>query len=474
MELQYNFNKNNRLKAALLPMYLALYDQSFPEMRPRIDSFLHEITERLEKNGITLIKLPVCRIREEFEQAINRAENEEAHAIITLHLAYSPSLESIDVLTGTKLPVIVMNTTPTYSFDSLQDPDEIMYNHGIHGVQDMCNLLDRNKKHFVIESGHIDHSDIIDRITAHMMSAKMASAMKNGRSGRIGDQFAGMGDFAVEPELLETTLGTSVIQADLSDVAIFLPDENDPEIEAEIEEDNTLFNTDNLDPSIHRQSVMNGLALRRWIEKEKLTAFSLNFSNIDRENSLSVMPFLEISKLMARGIGYAGEGDLLTASLVGALFSVLKDVSFIEMFCPDWKNETVFLSHMGEMNLNLSAGRPNLITMPWRFSDTNSPVIATGCFKQGDAVFVNLAPCGNNSYSLFVAPVTMLPEESGSRFTNNIRGWMKPAIPLTEFLEVFSRKGGTHHSALVYNAAPDIILEFGKMMGWRTHLISKQ
>ena len=93
---------------------------------------------------------------------------------------------------------------------------------------------------------------------------------------------------------------------------------------------------------------------------------------------------------------------------------------------------------------------------------------------QGDAVLVNLAPGRNNSYSLIVAPVRMLPEESDSLFANKIRGWMKPLIPLTDFLEIFSRLGGTHHSALVYNAEPDMILEFGKMMGWRTHLILQQ
>ena len=39
---------------------------------------------------------------------------------------------------------------------------------------------------------------------------------------------------------------------------------------------------------------------------------------------------------MARGIGYAGEGDLFTASLVSSLLSVFPETSFSEMFCPDW------------------------------------------------------------------------------------------------------------------------------------------
>ena len=52
---------------------------------------------------------------------------------------------------------------------------------------------------------------------------------------------------------------------------------------------------------------------------------------------MDTMPFLEISKAMSRGIGYAGEGDLLTAALVGALLAAWPRTTFTEIFCADWK-----------------------------------------------------------------------------------------------------------------------------------------
>lgn len=77
---------------------------------------------------------------------------------------YSPSLQSIDALCRLHVPIIVLDTTETVSFDSMTDPVEIMYNHGIHGVQDMCNLLLRRGKKFFIEAGHFEQSDVIARV----------------------------------------------------------------------------------------------------------------------------------------------------------------------------------------------------------------------------------------------------------------------------------------------------------------------
>ncbi|MDZ7837486.1 MAG: hypothetical protein U5N58_05810 [Actinomycetota bacterium] len=48
----------------------------------------------------------------------------------------------------------------------------------------------------------------------------------------------------------------------------------------------------------------------------------MNFSKINSRSGFPTIPFLEASKAMARGTGYAGEGDIITAALVGALLSL--------------------------------------------------------------------------------------------------------------------------------------------------------
>ena len=93
-------------------------------------------------------------------------------------------------------------------------------------------------------------------------------------------------------------------------------------VEAEMASDRQNFAIEDLDTELHRRATRAGLAVRLWLEKEKLTAFTVNSLAVDKASGLGAIPFLEAGKAMVPGIGYAGEGDVLTTSLVGTLLQV--------------------------------------------------------------------------------------------------------------------------------------------------------
>jgi len=456
----------NKLKVGLLPLYVELYDKYWPEMRTKIDGFHRTITDELSKRGLDVLTVPACRLKPEFEAAVKLFEDEGAVAIVTLHLAYSPSLESINALCRTRLPIIVLDTTEAYDFSYRQDEGEILYNHGIHGVQDLCSLLKRNRKLYFIEAGHWKESDVLDRVVSCVNAAKLANAMRTARVGSIGGSFHGMGDFDVPRDTLRSTIGVETISYDPSQSQYLLAGISDSDIAAEMEFDKINYIVDSIDPNIYKQSIKTCLAVRKWIEKEKLSAFTVNFLAAGSEIGLGTMPFLEASKAMAKGIGYAGEGDVLTAALVGALMSIYPETSFTEMFCPDWKNNSILLSHMGEMNLDLTADKPVLVMKPFPFTDASDTVTALGRFKPGKAVFVNLAPSSDNTYALIVSQVEMLDVEGEDKMKSSIRGWLRPSMNISEFLKQYSIAGGTHHAALVYGGNIREIKIFAEIMGW--------
>ena len=433
----------------LLPLYVALYDEAVPELRPHVEAHCEDVRTALEGAGLTVVAAPICRVAAEFEQAVADFEQAGVDAILTVHLAYSPSLEAENALSRTELPLIMLDTTPSETFDEDTDPGELMFNHGIHGVQDLCNRLVRRGKRFDIHAGHLTGSDVLARVRHSVEAAAIVRALRSARVGLVGEVFDGMGDFRVDFDDLRTDLGPTVVRADAGlPMASEIPQSD---VESELAGDRERFDADPEAWEAHRDSVRAGLALRSWVAENELTALTVNFlAAAPSHPMLPVMPFVECSTLMARGIGYAGEGDVLTAALVSALMRVFPDTTFTEMFCPDWRGDAVFLSHMGEVNYRVTEGRPVLRRLPFPYTDAADPSVAYATLRGGRATMVNLAPFGAGRYRLTLAPGEMRVVRKPNRLASLMNGWFRPERGLVPFLEEFSRGGGTHHSALVY------------------------
>ena len=441
------------MKIGLLPFYLSLYDKIVPEIGPGVRQFADRITEALQARGLEVVQSPACRLKNEFAEAVNFFETSGCEAIATLHLAYSPSLESIGPLSSTALPLVIIDTTPEFEFIA---PDHIMANHGIHGVQDFCNLLLRYRKPFLISAGHWEHSDVLDRAAKQLRSAGMAWRITHSKVGKVGGDFDGMGDFRVP----NGTFGMQIVNYTPQ------PAPTEVEIKAELALDKERFDwAPCVSDGNIRRTLDASLKIRKWIEREKLDAFTIAFPGINRGDGWDTVPFLECSKAMARGIGYAGEGDVLTAAVTGCLAGVFPETSFTEMFCPDWKCNRIFTSHMGEINPAICSAKPNLHEMEYHFSDTGNPVIATGCFKSGKAVLTDLAPGPDGTFKLISAHVTYEAPEGASPASNS--GWFRPDIgSIADFLAEYSRYGGTHHLVCSYDGDMNMIRDWAALMNW--------
>ena len=270
-----------KIKAGLLPLYIKLYDEVVPEIRERLESFYDTIARQIANNGIEVIKNPFCRIKPEFEEAVESFEMNNADVIITIHMAYSPSLESIDALCKTDLPIVVLDTTQTLEFGAGQDSGEIMYNHGIHGVMDLCSMLTRRKKPYAIAAGHYSASNAIERVCGFVRAAACAKALKNAHVGLIGGAFDGMGDFRVSYEELLNKFGIKIEQMNAAKCREIYESLTESEIKAEIEKNAVEFDFDeNVKADEYELSVKSCLALRKYVEMEGLSAYSVNFTQI--------------------------------------------------------------------------------------------------------------------------------------------------------------------------------------------------
>ena len=93
------------------------------------------------------------------------------------------------------------------------------------------------------------------------------------------------------------------------------------------------------------------------------------------------------------------------------------------------------------------------------------------CYRPGKVVYVNLAP-REDTFALILTEGELLDVglERGA-YRNATQGWFKPCKEIRTFLKEFSLAGGTHHSAMIYNADIEELKAFGQMMGFDVTVI---
>jgi len=455
------------MKIGFLPLYIKLYDD-IGTKRDAKKVFYDEVTVMFKERGLEVETVDFCRIKPEFDAAIAGFEKSGVDAIVTWHAAYSPSLESIEVLTKTDLPIIILDSTPTLEFGMQQDPSEIGANHGIHGVMDMCSMLKRYGKTYAIAAGHYKESNVIERVCGLVRAAVAAKKLGTMKVGLVGGAFDGMGDFTVPPEEMKERFGVTVETIPPEKLAEERKSVSKEAIEAEMALDKTRYDfCDDVVAEEYDEYMTSCLALRSYLDREAYTAFSVNFLNVA---GIGTMPFIECCKAMERGLGYAGEGDALTSAFTGAFLSAYPETTFCEIFCPDWKNNMVFLSHMGEMNYRIADGKPYVCRTGSAFVKGTMPYAGYSKMKGGKGVYVNISR-DKDDFQMLLSPCEML-SAGDDNFPRTMRGWLRPTLASTsEFLEALSKNGATHHSTFVYGATLEEIEFFGKLLGLKMVIV---
>lgn len=459
------------MKIGFLPLYIKLYDERTPQYRDRLVPFYEKLATMFEERGLTVVRNSFCRVEEEFKEAVQRFEDEKVDAIVTWHAAYSPSLESIEVLANTELPIVVLDTTETYEFTSTQDPDEVGYCHGIHGVMDMCSMLTRYGKRYAIAAGHYEKSNCIDEACGYVRAAAAARAVKGSKTAIFGEPFKGMGDFTVPAGDYSDIFGVELVTPDNAEVKKYIDAVTEAELEAALLEQKGKY--DFSDGSIiedeYKVSLKTGIALKKYLKDKEISAFTVSFLSVGGDHALPVMPFIACCEAMQEGIGYAGEGDTLTATFVGALLKFYKETNFIEIFCPDWKNHSVYLSHMGETNYAVADIKPEVKRNAVNYTAGINPYSAYTRMKGGKGVFLNICK-DRTGYKLVMADSEMLSVKKDN-FVNAMRGWLKTDKTTAEFLKAISINGATHHSIFVYGATVEEMVFFAETVGLKPVII---
>jgi len=448
-------------KIFLLPLMLEQYDAWIPALRPAQELFLQTVIKFLAHFG-AVTNPGICTTRNGVEAAISQAEVEQSDVIIVVLVSYAPSLIAASALAGTKLPVLILNTTPRAEMGADIETKDYLENHAIHGVQDLASVLHRAGKPYHVVSGPITDKDLAAKTADFISAAQATTQWKKLRVGRVGAGFPDMGDFAIDATTLLLS-GPSRIDIAPAEYQQAWDNAKQASITALIAQYQSEYDVSQVGAECLSLTAHAEIALRDLVSKYSLDALAFSFLIFEHLKN-STMPFVGASRLMAEGVGYAGEADALGASAVAILQKLTGAAGFTEMFCPDWTRNLVLMSHMGESNPQFASSRPKMMEKPFLLGGDSKPGVLLFESEPGPVTLasLNLLSKGALCWVVTEGEIVRTPLYPALDAPHYL---FRPEKTLPDFLTAYSEAGGGHHLTICKGRVMHRITLLGELMG---------
>lgn len=440
----------------LLPQAKVAYIGLSLELYLRTGSKIGEWRAAFERWSNKLAEIADIRYKklvftdEEAAEAAEAIAASGAEIIVLSAVSYTPSMLIVPLIKKLGLPVVIWSTQDSAVIRDGYEPVDLTLNHTVQGIQDVTNVLYQSGIKFSIVTGHWEDEKILKKLAGELAVVRAANAAKNIRVLALGGAFAGMGDFDYDPVELKEKWGPEAVNIEGDEFVEAVKMVDGSAVIRRRQEDLQNFEIDpSLQEAAHLESIRRKIAVENLLAKYECNAFTMNFTRLSYAG-FGQLPFYAINCLMAEGIGYAGEGDVLRAAAMRQLIELTGSANFTEIYTVDFKRDLFFMSHMQECNIAIARKDRKVLLKQMPFWVPGAPDY-TGMFftaEPGDYTLVCITPDRGGGFKMvaFSGNVPDLPVIG----TYNRAYWLfQPSRPVTEVLDDYSIFGGAHHLSAV-------------------------
>ncbi len=437
-----------RPKVGLLGIMQELYDDMLPGITERQGSYAQKIADRLEEAVDVHFHGP-ARNRSDIERQVRRFNDDDLDGIMIVMLTYGPAMRTVRALSENQLPVMLANVQPERTITEEWDMADLTYNQGVHGAQDMANTLLRLgiNAPIISEDWRTDRFQTFVSDWAH--AAQASQSLRDMRLAQFG-QMPGMGDITTNPWAFMHGLGPQIDQLGMGLVEERMQGVSEEAVAEVVAADEERFEIDEaLSDEAHRYAARFQVAIENLLEDEGYEGFSMYFDAVGDDGRFEQLHMLAASNLMAKGYGYAAEGDMPCTSLMAAGHRIAPDAHFTEMYAMDFERDSVLQSHMGEGNWKIAReDQPvQLIDRPLGIGGLDNPPTVLFMAEPGPATLVSLAPTGDEEFRLIVANGEILDTDELPNVEMPYFHF-RPDSGVRDCLDGWLENGGTHHQCL--------------------------
>jgi len=353
------------------------------------------------------------------------------------------------------------------------DMDFMNLNQSAHGDREFGFMMTRMRLSRKVVVGHWQDTVTLEKINAWSRAAAGWNDWQGARFVRFGDNMRQVAVTEGDKVEAEIKLGYSVNTHGVGDLVKVIQSVSDKQVNhivQEYEDSYVLMDSlkkDGAKRASLREAARIEAGLQLFLEEGNYKGFTDTFEDL---HGLEQLPGIAVQRLMAKGYGFAAEGDWKTAALVRAMKLMATGLkggnSFMEdytyHFHPD--NRLVLGAHMLEICESIALGQPSCEIHPLGIGGKADPVRLVFNAAPGPAINASMVDMGNR-FRLVVNEVMAVPPVQNLPKLPVARVLWKPYPDLHNGCAAWILAGGAHHTCYSQNLTAEHLGDFAEIAG---------
>ena len=436
-------------RIGILGIMQDLYDDMIPGIAERQEGYAAELAAHLA-DVAEFIPSKAIKYREDATRAMREFENADLDGVMVVMLTYGPAMRVARLLAESRLPVLLANIQPEPNVTPAWDMADMTYNQGVHGAQDTANAMVRAGKRFAVLTDDWKSAAFKADVGRFARAAATITGWKSLKTAIFGYAMNDMGDIRVDESALIRSLGPEILAVAPGDMYRGMQEVSEAQVSDVIKFEDENFEIDSrLSVTERADHARMQVAIEQILLDRGFGAYTAHFDAIGDDGRFSRLPLAAASSLMAKGYGYAAEGDVLTACMVTAGHTLIGDAHFTEMYAMDFPSDSILQSHMGEGNWKVArTDRPvKLIKRPLGIGRLDDPPTFLFQLQPGPATLAALVSLEGERFRMVVAEGENLDSQELPALEMPY-GQFRPASGVRACLNGWLAAGGPHHEVM--------------------------
>jgi L-arabinose isomerase len=437
-----------------------------------------------ESIPVQVVYKPTVKSPEEIYAVCSAANaSENCIGIITWMHTFSPAKMWIGGLRILQKPMLHLHTQFNRDIPWGEiDMDFMNLNQSAHGDREFGFMVSRMRMNRKVVVGYWKDEAVLKRIDVWARAAAGWNDWQGARFVRFGDNMRYVAVTDGDKVEAEMKFGYSVNTHGIGDLVSVINDVSESAVDALVDEyagAYVLMDSLKKGGTQHaslRDAARIELGMQTFLEQGNYKGFSDTFEDL---HGMAQLPGIASQRLMAKGYGFAGEGDWKTAALVRAMKVMGQGLpggnSFMEDYTYHFEpgNNMVLGSHMLEICESIAFEKPKCEIHPLGIGGKADPVRLVFNVGAGPAINASVMDMGNR-FRLLVNEVEAVEVNHDLPKLPVARVLWKPYPNMNDGCAAWILAGGAHHTGFSQNLTAEHMEDFADMAGIEFVKIGKE